>query len=272
MGLVIKDRVKELSSTVGTGTYTLDGAVAGFQPFSVIANGNTVWYCAVLGSDWEVGLGTWATGGTLARTTIYASSNSGAAVSWPAGSKVIFGVIPADRTAAGKQAIWLPAAAFTPRTTNGCAALAAVELTTNKNILSYLAYDPTTQEFSQADLRMPPSWDLGTITAVPLWSHAATATNFGVVWGIDAVAFRDQDAQDAAFGTAQTSTDTGGTTDKHYEGPETAAITVAGTLAAGVKVMVRVHRDPSNASDTMAIDARFEGVMIFFTVDRFKEV
>lgn len=97
MALVNKDRVKEASVTVGTGTYTLDGAVAGFQAFSTIGNGNTCDYCATDGVNWEVGLGTYTLAGTLlARTTIYASSNGGAAVNWGAGTKQIFSTLPAS--------------------------------------------------------------------------------------------------------------------------------------------------------------------------------
>lgn len=270
--LVVLDRCKETSTTTGTGAYTLLGAVNGFQTFAGIGNGNTTWYEATDGVDWELGLGTWATGGTLTRTLIYKSTNANAAVSWGTGTRTIFTVLPADRLPFGKQMMWWPAGAWTPRTTNGCAALATVEKTTNKNMIPYLAFDPTTQEFAQTELLMPPSWDRGTLTAIPLWSHAATATNFGVVWGFDAVAIRDNDPQDVAFGTAQTSTDVGGTTDNTYVGPETSAITLGGTVGLLCKAMVRVHRDPSNGSDTMAIDARFEGAAVFFNTDRYAEV
>lgn len=89
MALVIADRVRETSTTTGTGTYTLAGAETGFRTFSTaIGNGNTTLYVAVMGSNWEVGLGT-VGAGTLARTTILASSNAGSAVNWSAGTKQI---------------------------------------------------------------------------------------------------------------------------------------------------------------------------------------
>lgn len=171
----------------------------------------------------------------------------------------------------GKQSIWIPAGAIIPRTTNGCAAVAKIEKATNKNMIASLDFDTTTQEFAQFDIRMPKSWNESTVTFIPVWSHAATTTNFGVVWGLDAVAVSDQDAQDVAFGTAQTSTDTGGTTDTSYQGPESSAITIAGSPAAGDKVMFRVHRDPANGSDTMAIDARLEGILLLYTIDTTKD-
>lgn len=100
MALVVKDRVKESSTTTGTGTYTLAGAETGFQTFAAIGNGNTTYYAAtaVDGSGYEVGIGTYtASGTTLARTTILASSNSDNAVSWGAGEKLIVCVQPADK-------------------------------------------------------------------------------------------------------------------------------------------------------------------------------
>lgn len=87
----------ESSSTTGTGAYTLAGAVTGFQSFAIVGNANTVQYSAwevdVLGNPsggWENGLGTYtASGTTLARTTIYTSSNSNSAVNWSAGTRYI---------------------------------------------------------------------------------------------------------------------------------------------------------------------------------------
>jgi hypothetical protein len=166
----------------------------------------------------------------------------------------------------GKQSVWVPAGAMTPRTTNG-AALNTTEMSSNKNMVKTLDFDTTTQEFAQFDIRMPKSWDESTVNFIPVWSHAATTTNFGVVWGLDAVAVSDDDTLDVAFGTAQTSTDTGGTTNDSYQGPESSAITIAGTPAAGDLVMYRIHRDVSNGSDTMAIDARLHGVLLLYTND-----
>jgi len=98
MALVIKDRVKESSTTTGTGTYTLAGAEAGHQTFSAIGDGNTTYYAATDGTYWEVGIGTYtASGTTLARTTILSSSNSNNAVNWTAGEKLIFVTQPSSK-------------------------------------------------------------------------------------------------------------------------------------------------------------------------------
>ena len=98
MALVIADRVKETTTTTGTGTYTLAGAENGFESFASIGNSNTTYYACVLGSNFEVGIGTYTSSGTtLARTTILQSSNSDNAVDWPSGTKVIFCTQPAEK-------------------------------------------------------------------------------------------------------------------------------------------------------------------------------
>ena len=99
MALVVNDRVKETSTTTGTGTLTLAGAVTGFETFSsAIGNTNTTYYAIVANNgEFEVGLGTVAAG-TLARTTIISSSNSDAAVNLPAGTKDVFCTLPASKS------------------------------------------------------------------------------------------------------------------------------------------------------------------------------
>ena len=98
MALVLKDRVKETTTTTGTGTYTLAGAVTGFEAFSSVGDGNTTYYACTDGTDFEVGIGTYtASGTTLARTTILQSSNSDSAVSWSSGTKTIFCAQPAEK-------------------------------------------------------------------------------------------------------------------------------------------------------------------------------
>jgi hypothetical protein len=105
MALVIADRVRETSTTTGTGTLTLDGAVTGFRTFgSAIGDGNTCYYTITLGADWEVGLGTVGTG-TLARTTVLKSSNSNSAVNFGAGAKDVFVTYPADKAVTTDNAV-----------------------------------------------------------------------------------------------------------------------------------------------------------------------
>ena len=100
MAFVVKDRVRETTLTTGTGTITLAGAVIGYQTFSAIGDGNNTFY-TIAGqatSEWEVGIGTYtASGTTLSRDTILASSNSGSAVNFSAGTKDVFVTYPAGK-------------------------------------------------------------------------------------------------------------------------------------------------------------------------------
>ena len=102
MALVINDRVKETSTTTGTGTFDLAGASDDFESFvSGIGNGNTTYYCITnTGSDeFEVGIGTVtdAATDTLSRTTILSSTNSDALVDFGIGEKEVFCTIPAKK-------------------------------------------------------------------------------------------------------------------------------------------------------------------------------
>ncbi len=106
----IADRVKETTTTTGTGTVSLGGAVTGFRAFSsAFATGTVVYYCITDGTNWEVGYGAVTTGTpwALARSTVLASSNAGALVSFAAGSKDVFCTMPAaeiDTHAATRKA------------------------------------------------------------------------------------------------------------------------------------------------------------------------
>jgi hypothetical protein len=99
MALVVNDRVRETSTTTGTGTFTLSGAITGFETFSnAIGNTNTTYYAISnqANGEFEVGLGT-VGAGTLSRDTIISSSNSDAAVNFSAGTKDVFCTLPASK-------------------------------------------------------------------------------------------------------------------------------------------------------------------------------
>ena len=102
MAFVLADRVKETTTTTGTGTVTLGGAATGFQSFSAIGNGNNTYY-TIAGqgtAEWEVGIGTYTSSGTtLSRDTVLSSSNSGSLVNFSAGTKDVFVTYPAEYTA-----------------------------------------------------------------------------------------------------------------------------------------------------------------------------
>jgi len=103
MALVLADRVKETTTTAGTGTVTLLGASTGFQSFAVIGNANTTYYAIVAqsGTEWEVGIGTYTLSGTtLARTTVLSNSSGTqpSALSFSAGTKDVFVTYPSSKS------------------------------------------------------------------------------------------------------------------------------------------------------------------------------
>lgn len=110
MPLVVADRVKETTTTAGTGTVTLLGASTGFQSFAVIGNANTTYYCIAgqITSEWEVGIGTYTSAGTtLARTTVLANSSGTqpSALSFSAGTKDVFVTYPATYSFGTQQTL-----------------------------------------------------------------------------------------------------------------------------------------------------------------------
>lgn len=164
----------------------------------------------------------------------------------------------------GRHTIWVPAGAMVARSANG-----ALASTTVMGTATYatLDFDPDSIEHAQFVIAMPKSWDEGTVTFVPVWSHAATTVNFGVVWQLRGQAISDGDSGNVGLSGQQGSTDTGGTTDDIYQGPESAAITIAGTPAADDVVLFEIFRNATSGSDTLAVDARLHGIKLFFTIN-----
>ena len=105
MPLVVKDRIKETSTTSGTGTLTLAGAAAGFRSFADIGNGNTTYYAIVdvTAGTWEVGIGTYTSSGTtLSRDTVLSnSSGTTAAINFAANIKDVFVTYPSSKAVYG---------------------------------------------------------------------------------------------------------------------------------------------------------------------------
>jgi hypothetical protein len=127
MALVLKDRVKETSTTAGTGTLTLAGAVTGFQSFAAVGNGNTTYYAIVDNATgaWEVGVGTYTSSGTaLSRDTVLSSSNGGSLVTFTSNPKDVFVTYPSS------QGVWLNAAGVVVPTSYGAITATSIALTT----------------------------------------------------------------------------------------------------------------------------------------------
>lgn len=242
-----------LSDESGTGAAYFQGGDAGTPSAIVLTNGTGLPVSGITSSTvTALGVGTLELGHATANT-LSASS----------GELSIEGVVVKK---VGKETVWIPAQAMVSRTTNG-PSIGIAETTTNKNIYRTFDFDTTTQEFVQFFIKMPKSWNESTVTATFTWSHAATTTNFGVVWALEAVAFSDADAGDAAVGTAQQIADTGGTTNTIYVTGATPAITIAGSPSPEDWVLFQIKRVPADGSDTMAIDARLHGVTLYITTD-----
>jgi hypothetical protein len=141
MALVLDDRVQETTTTTGTGTVTLAGAVAGYQSFSAIGNGNTTYYCITDGTNWETGLGTYTSSGTtLSRTTVLESSNAGSLVNFPAGTKNVFVTYPASQAVLLTGTQTLTNKTLTSPTISGTPVMGASVITSGTSVSSAAVY------------------------------------------------------------------------------------------------------------------------------------
>ena len=141
MALVVADRVKETTTTTGTGTVTLLGASTGFQSFAVIGDTNTTYYTIAgqTGSEWEVGVGTYSSSGTtLARTTVLSNSSATqpSALNFSAGTKDVFVTYPSERAVMGAEGYVENAATITVSSTinAGNNAMSSGPITVNSGI------------------------------------------------------------------------------------------------------------------------------------------
>jgi len=166
---------------------------------------------------------------------------------------------------AGKETIWVPAVAMYPNTTNGCAALAQVELSNGPEIKT-LDFDKDSDENAQFAVAFPKSWNEGTVTFQVFFT--ADSTNSGTVsWDLAGVACSDNDTINVAFGTAvaPTAKAHSGTANDLDVTAESGALTIAGTPAAGDEVFFQITRDVSD--DSLTADAKLLGIKLFFTTD-----
>jgi hypothetical protein len=116
---------------------------------------------------------------------------------------------------------------------------------------------------------MPKSWARDAIRFRPIWSHAAGGTAFAVVWSLAGLALQDGDAIGQSFGTAVQVTDTGGTANDVYIGPESGDITVTvGSPTSGdLVVFFEISRVANDGADTLDIDARLHGLILIIETE-----
>lgn len=169
---------------------------------------------------------------------------------------------PTEATTDTKN-ISLPAFCWWPSTTSGCAALTKTELGTNDVDIQTLDFDTSADEFAQTTVDMPDDWNAGTITAKFKWT-AASGTGT-VNWALQGRALAEGDALDQAWGTAAAVTDTLTTANDEHISDSTAAITLAGTPAAGQRIHLRIQRDVSE--DSLGVDAKLISVFIAYTIN-----
>ena len=167
---------------------------------------------------------------------------------------------------AGKETMWVPAAAMYGPTTNPADA-AQVETTATRPDLKVFDFDASTKQYTQFTVAMPKSWNEGTITYQVYWSPSTTNTG-NCIFGLQGVACADGDTIDVAYGTAIEVTDAGiGTVEDQQVTSESSAMTVAGSPAAGEQTYFQLYRDAADGSDTFTGEARVLGVKVFFTTD-----
>jgi hypothetical protein len=170
---------------------------------------------------------------------------------------------------AGKKAIWIDAGAMRAKVTTG-ADFSDYDSGSNDLTLRCADFDTTTQQYAHFKMAMPVIWDEGTVTFKPYWTNTGGASAETVVFSLAGAAFSNDDGiNGTAFGTVQTSTDTWLAQNDLHVGPESSAITIAGTPAAGDLVVFEVSRVVG--SDNMAGDARLIGLMLYITTNAFNE-
>jgi len=174
------------------------------------------------------------------------------------------------KAALGQEHIYIPSTAMATQTVDG-ADTGRVTTGVNDRIIETFDFDQSTDEYVQFHSQMPKSWNEGTLVCQFIWTHTTGGATFDVVWGIQANAFGDGDALDAAWGTAVTVTDSGATGGDLYRSAETSAMTVSGASSAEEEVYFRVYRDANNGSDTLDLDANLIGVKIHWTKDALNE-
>jgi hypothetical protein len=152
--------------------------------------------------------------------------------------------------------VHIDASQFIPRTTNG-AGIDSQETATNRVNRDYLTFDPAAAEFAQAWFAWPAGWATAKVTFY--WK--ATSATGACVWSARLRVYTNGDADDSAFGTAVTATDTAPAADSHSQ-TVTTGITPSGTVTAGKLTCLGVSRDATNGSDTLAVDAFLQGVLV----------
>lgn len=169
--------------------------------------------------------------------------------------------------------MWLPAKAWTPHSTNGCASVTDAEFTTSDDVMiSYLAFDGATEEYAGINIVMPPAWDRGTIKAKFFWmGDSGCSAADTVEWQLQGIAVSDDGNLDTTefTDTGEVISDevTAGTSNDLMITAATPAITINGTPALGDMINLKVSRNV-DGTDDMTEDAHLIGVLIQYEISQ----
>ncbi len=252
--LATGDRILLKDQTAGAenGLYTVEvtGAPTRATDFDVDAE-------AIRGAAFMV------IGGTINANTIWMHTTTGAITLGT--TALVFTQIGG----VGKQTLWISASEMQPSVTAGCAALATLETVAGQPDQQVLGFDTATEEHAQFSLGLPKAWDLGTITFQPVWTHQGGQTGGldGVAWGLQAISIANA-AFAQAYGTEIIVTDDQVTADNVYTTSESAAVTIAGTLANKQVQFFQVSRVVADGLDDLDIDAQLVGIWLHFTTNK----
>lgn len=187
-------------------------------------------------------------------------------------------VVAGLTVAPGRETIYIPAGSLTPRTNNGCAALATAAGATNQPDISYCLFDggsPQVKQFAAFSVRMPKSWDRNPVTIAFTWRRASGTGAANVLWGARAVAVGDNDTPVQNFGAEATVVDAASTVSASNVmlSGETGSVQIGTGSPPGTEqlVMFEVFRDRTSASDTLTVDAYLMGVTVYYTANAWND-
>lgn len=258
--MTLYNRVRMTIASTGVGSpLTLGSAISdpvkgGFQSFDEagVPDGGPVDYTIEDGVAWEIADGVYTAAGTTVTRVVRESSNGGAPIDLTANAEIF--LTPSAKSLIGRQTIGLPLDAATGRSTNGPTALRE-ETGSNFNMITGWRFPQGVDRFVQARAPMPPSWDLGTLTA-RFRARAPVVTTGDCRFRIRAVALQDDTPSDVAFGTSVlVDTTVKATVANGFVTAETPPFTVANAPAHPSVAAFEIYRAGSETSfDTAAGD------------------
>jgi hypothetical protein len=174
-------------------------------------------------------------------------------------------IITVNASVTGVQDLWIQASDMYPTTTSGCATLTQNEFATSLANINTLDFNQTTSSNAQFVYSFPRNWDLGTVAVKFYWT--ASSGTGGVIWGIKARAYSNDDALTVALGTEVTVTDTLIAANDMHVTDYTSALTIAGTPADGDLIVFNIARKTASQGDNLTASAKLIGISIKYTTD-----